>query len=340
MYSEPESSPDSFSSPLVILVTGGAGYVGSVVCRILNDKGYEVIVLDNLSQSFRENVQWGELVEGDIRDLNSIRSLFSSHKIDAVIHLAAKAYVSESLMLPLDYYVSNVLGTLNLLMAMKEFHVDKIIFASSCSVYGLATQDRIVEDELLMAISPYGESKAICERLISDVAKCHDMSFAILRFFNVAGADLEANIGDNHAPETHVIPLLLDSAIDKKTFSIFGTTHKTDDGTSVRDFIHVLDVASVVDLLLGRMMNEKVQETFNVGSGIGISIRELVHEIESFGLEIRTKSEASRPGDPSHLISDNSKISEYLDWQPQHSSIREIVETSVTYRKNRKTSPC
>ena len=260
-----------------ILITGGAGYVGSHCAKALAAAGHEGIVFDNLTFGHREFVRWGSLVEGDIRDAAALEAVFSAHRFDAVMHFAALAYVGESVTVPGRYYDVNVNGTRVLLDAMARAKVPIIVFSSSCAIYGEPSQVPIVETTLHDPINPYGFTKLVCERMMDDFGRAYGLKSARLRYFNAAGAEPTAEIGEDHQPETHLIPLVLDAALGRKSeIKIFGTDYKTPDGTAIRDYVHVADLARAHLLALQYLLDGGDTIAVNLASGRGSSVREVI----------------------------------------------------------------
>ena len=289
-----------------ILVTGGAGYIGSHTSKLLKKSGHTPIVFDNLSNGWAEWVKFGPLAFGDIRDEETLFRALSSFKVDAVIHFAAKAYVEESTRLPEKYFANNVGGTISLLRAMKRAGTKTLVFSSSCATYGNAVTPAIGESHPQDPTNPYGLSKLQCEQVIKAVAPVAGIRFAALRYFNVVGDDPEGEIFERHEPETHVLPNLIKAANTGAPFTLFGTDHPTPDGTAVRDYVYVMDLAAAhieaLNVLAGR---ERLIS--NVGRGKGTSVRELVATVEeSFGVKVNVQEKPIRPGDPPELVADNA----------------------------------
>lgn len=313
-----------------ILVTGGAGYVGSHVCKRLAAHGHEPIVLDNLSRGHRDAVKWGPLEVGDISDSRFLDRVFSRYRVDCVMHFAAVCYVTESVSVPDLYYGNNVSGTLTLLDAMRRHDVGHLVFSSSCAIYGIPDQVPIPESQEQRPISPYGFGKSTVERILSDYGAAYDLRFACLRYFNAAGADPEGEIGECHSPETHAIPLALMAAMGKiPWFDVLGTDYQTADGSAIRDYAHVWDLADAhvkaLDLLLGGGESFAV----NLGTGTGTSVLELLSTVERItGRTIPFRLKPRRPGDPPVLVAAAGKAREILGWTPRLSSIQDLVGTA------------
>lgn len=312
-----------------IFVTGGAGYVGSHCCKVFSELGWNVVVYDNLSRGWREFVKWGELIEGDLHDLPSLTAAIEKTKPDLVAHFAAFAYIAESMAQPELYYRNNVLGTLNLLEAMKANNVRKLIFSSTCATYGI-TDEIITEETPQNPINPYGASKLMAERMIRDFGDLHGFRSVILRYFNAGGCDPAKDIGERHDPEPHVIPLAIKGAIDGDfTFTINGSDFDTRDGTCIRDYVHVCDLARAHGLAAKHLLDGGASEIFNLSTGGGTSVLELVKAVSAVaGKELPVKYGDRRPGDPPALIASNEKISRVLGWSPEMSDIQTIVQSA------------
>ncbi len=310
-----------------ILICGGAGYIGSHINKLLNENCYETVVFDNLSLGHREAVKWGELYIGDMADSLELKDLFEKYSIDAVFHLAAFAYVGESVVNPEKYYFNNVVNTLNLLHAMKEHGVNKLIFSSTCATYGEAGDEPITEDLPQKPINPYGATKLMVERILKDFNKAYGLQYVGLRYFNAAGADPEGIIGESHNPETHIIPLILDAASGiRSEFEIYGTDYNTPDGSCIRDYIHVTDLASAHLLALEYLNNGGMSDFFNLGNEKGTSVLEVVDSARRITRkEIKTVISDRRSGDPAHLVGSSNKAKKVLGWQPRYEDIDTIV---------------
>lgn len=260
-----------------VLVTGGAGYIGSHACKALAKAGYQPIVFDNLVYGHEWAVQWGPLEKGDILDRGQLDTAFRKHRPDAVMHFAAYAYVGESMMLPGKYYRNNVVGSLTLLEAMQDHGVDKIVFSSTCATYGVPDRIPIDENACQSPINPYGMSKLMVERILADFGNAHGINWIALRYFNAAGADLDNQIGETHDPETHLVPLVLDAASGRRdSITIFGNNYDTADGTCIRDYIHVSDLASAHVKALDALGSETASGAFNLGNGMGYSVQQVI----------------------------------------------------------------
>ncbi|MCX7593362.1 MAG: UDP-glucose 4-epimerase GalE [Fischerella sp.] len=323
-----------------ILVTGGAGYIGSHAVLALLRAGYEVVILDNLVYGHRdlvETVLKAELVVGDTSDRSLLDRLFQSRKIAAVMHFSAYAYVGESVTDPAKYYRNNVLGTLTLLEAMLAASVNKFVFSSTCATYGVPEVIPIPEEHPQNPINPYGASKLMVERVLCDFDVAYDFKSVIFRYFNAAGADPGGLLGEDHNPETHLIPLVLQTALGKReSISVFGTDYPTPDGTCIRDYIHVNDLADAHVLGLEYLLKGGDSEVFNLGNGNGFSVREVIDTAKHVtGADIQVTECERRPGDPPVLIGSSDKARKILGWQPQYSSLKEIITHAWQWHKQR-----
>lgn len=318
-----------------ILVTGGAGYIGSHTSKLLKKAGHDPVVFDNLSNGWAEWVKFGPFAYGDIRDEESLYRVLTGFQIEAVIHFAAKAYVEESTRLPEIYFDNNVNGTITLLRAMKRAGTKTLVFSSSCATYGNAMTPTIREDHQQVPTNPYGLSKLICEHVISTVAPVIGLRHAMLRYFNVIGNDPEGEIYERHEPETHVLPNLISAAYSGGSFSLFGTDHPTPDGTAVRDYVHVMDLAQAHIRAID-MLSSRERLVSNVGRGAGVSVRELVGIVEK-ELEIRVNVEEKpiRQGDPPQLVADDGFLKTWFqhEFKTVNQAVREIASVSRSTRK-------
>lgn len=310
-----------------ILVCGGAGYIGSHINKQLNKEGYETVVFDNLVYGHREAVKWGELIVGDLKNISDINSVFDKYDIDAVFHFAAYAYVGESVDDPEKYYYNNVTNTLNLLKAMKAHGCNKIIFSSTCATYGEPERVPIKEDMPQKPINPYGATKLMVERIFKDYNRAYGLQFVVLRYFNAAGADPDSEIGESHDPETHIIPLVLDAASGlRPDIKVFGTDYDTEDGSCIRDYIHVADLATAHLLALHHLEKGKPSDFFNLGNEKGTSVLEVVESVRRVtGREFTVTLADRRPGDPAKLVGASSKAKTILGWKPKYEDIDMIV---------------
>jgi UDP-arabinose 4-epimerase len=320
-----------------ILITGGAGYVGSHCAKALAAEGHDGVVFDNLLFGHREFVRWGPLTEGDVRDDAALDAVFSAHHFDAVMHFAALAYVGESVTTPGRYYDVNVNGTRTVLGAMVRAGVRSIVFSSSCAIYGEPDSMPISEHKVPNPINPYGFTKFVCERMMDDFGHAHGIKSARLRYFNAAGADPTAEIGEHHDPETHLIPLVLDAASGRKPdVTVFGTNYPTSDGTAVRDYVHVSDLARAHVLALQHLLDNGDSIAVNLGTGHGASVRQVVDTARRItGLEIVTRDASRRAGDPPVLVADPRKASELLGWAPQRSDLAAIITDAWRWHSKR-----
>jgi UDP-glucose 4-epimerase len=314
-----------------VLVTGGAGYIGSHVVEELRKTGFTPIVYDNLSTghaaAVSEDVQ---LVEGDIHNIEFLKHVMDRFEIDAVMHFAASSLVGESMTNPAKYYFNNVEGTLHLLEAMRTSGVDKIVFSSTAAVYGEPTKTPIEESAPLNPTNVYGRTKVIIEKILADYSKAYGINYTALRYFNAAGASLDGHIGEDHNPESHLIPLILKTALGvRKNVAIFGTDYKTPDGTCLRDYIHVCDLATAHVLALKYLIKGGASTAFNLGSEKGFSVREIIQTAKKVtGKDFPVTEEARRAGDPAVLVAASTKIQKELGWKPEHSTIAEIISTA------------
>ncbi len=321
----------------MILVMGGAGYIGSHTVRHLLDQGYEVIVADNLYYGHREAVdERATFIYTDLMDLLSLDKLFTFYPIDAVIHFAAFAYVGESVAEPEKYYYNNVIGTTNLLHTMLAHNVKKIVFSSTCATYGEPQYTPIDEKHPQNPINPYGRTKLMIEQIFADYERAYGLQHIALRYFNAAGCSQDSKIGESHSPETHLIPLVLQTILGKRNIiQVFGTDYDTPDGTCIRDYIHVEDLAVAHRLALEKLGN--YNGCINLGTGIGTSVKEIITAAEQVsGKKCPVEYAPRRAGDPAHLFADNAKAKEILGWQPQYTDIKDIISTAWNWELKRK----
>jgi UDP-glucose 4-epimerase len=317
-----------------ILVVGGAGYIGSHMVKELITQNYDVIILDNLSTGHRRLVTGGRFIHGDLGDTTMMDRLFSEHRIDAVMHFAAFSLVGESVQLPLKYYQNNVAGTIALIEAMIRHDVLRFVFSSTAAVYGEPETTPIPETHPCHPTNPYGASKLSVERLLSDCDSAYGLKSVCLRYFNAAGADVSGQIGEMHDPETHLIPLVLRAALTKSPIKIFGTDYKTPDGTCLRDYVHVSDLAQAHMLALNALMDGGASEVYNLGNSVGYSVRQVIDIAGKVtGKPIDVVEEERRPGDPAILVADGSKIKERLHWQPQYEQLETIIQTAWNWHR-------
>ncbi|MDX2242957.1 MAG: UDP-glucose 4-epimerase GalE [Leptolyngbyaceae cyanobacterium bins.302] len=323
-----------------VLVTGGAGYIGSHAVLSLQQAGYEVIVLDNLVYGHRdivENVLKVELVVGDTNDRSLLDQLFATHAIDAVMHLAAYAYVGESVSEPAKYYQNNVVGTLTLLDAMRAASIDKFVFSSTCATYGVPITVPIPEDHPQDPINPYGMTKLMVEKILQDYDKAYNLRSVRFRYFNAAGADPEGRLGEDHNPETHIIPLVLLTALgQRESVSIFGTDYPTPDGTCIRDYIHVTDLAQAHVLGLEYLLKGGETTVFNLGNGNGFSVKEVIETARRVtGKEIKAIECPRRSGDPPALVGGSDRARSILGWNPQYADLQQILTHAWNWHQKR-----
>jgi UDP-arabinose 4-epimerase len=316
-----------------ILVTGGAGYVGSHACKALAGAGYRPVVYDNLSRGHREAVRWGPLIEGDLHDHARLAAALSAHRAAAVMHFAAFAYVGESVADPEIYYTNNLGGTLALLGAMRKAKVETIVVSSTCAVYGVPEHLPIRETTAKAPLNPYGETKLAIERALHWYAAAYGMRYAALRYFNAAGADPDGEIGEDHEPETHLIPRILRAALGRGgPVEIYGTDYPTPDGTAIRDYIHVTDLADAHVRALGHLAAGGDSAALNLGTGSGSSVREVIAAVERIGgRKVPQREAARRPGDPPELVADPALARSQLGWQPRHSDLDTIIGTALAW---------
>jgi len=318
-----------------ILVTGGAGYIGSHVCKKLYKEGYNPVTFDNLIYGHKEAVKWGDLFIGDLLSETSISEAFQKYKPAAVMHFAAYAYVGESVVNPSKYYRNNVIGSYNLLEAMRRMGVNNIVFSSTCATYGIPNDSIIQENNAQIPVNPYGKTKLIVEQMLKDYDRAYGIHNVSLRYFNAAGADPDCEIGENHDPETHIIPLLLDAASGRKNnFTIFGNDYNTPDGTCIRDYIHVNDLSNAHILSLERLLSGLSSDCFNLGTGRGYSVTEVINSVKRVtGNDFSINIGLRRDGDPPILISNYNKAKEILNWMPQYIDIDSIIQTAWNWHK-------
>jgi UDP-glucose 4-epimerase len=321
----------------VILVTGGAGYIGSHTVLCLRGKNTPVLVLDDLSEGHEAAISGTDLVRGSTLDREFLAQVFAEHPIRAVCHFAARCYVGESATDPGQYYRNNVVGTLNLLEAMVAAGVTQFVFSSTCATYGEPDEMPIVEDAPQAPINPYGETKLVCERILRDFQTAHGLHSVALRYFNAAGADPEGRIGEDHDPETHLIPLVLKAvAGQREKVTVFGDDYPTPDGTCIRDYVHVTDLAAAHVLALESLESGATgARAYNLGNEQGASVKEVIAAAASVtGLDVPHDIGPRRPGDPPILVGSSAKIRSELGWDPQFGDIRTIVETAWRWHES------
>jgi UDP-glucose 4-epimerase len=312
-----------------VLVVGGAGYIGSHAVRLLARSGHEVWVYDNLSFGHEQAVPAGRLIRGELTDRPLLVSTLREHAIDAVMHFAAFAFVGESVVDPAKYYQNNVVGSLSLLEAIREAGVMKIVFSSTTATYGQPETMPITEDVEQRPINPYGFSKLVVEQALADYALAYDLGYAALRYFNASGASPDGDLGEDHDPETHLIPLVLQVALGQRShITVFGDDYPTPDGTCIRDYVHVDDLATAHLAALQRLQPGQGLK-LNLGTGRGASVREVIEACRRVtGHEIPMQIGARRPGDPAELVADSSRAQQVLEWRPQYTEIESIVRTA------------
>ncbi|HEX5419143.1 MAG TPA: UDP-glucose 4-epimerase GalE [Gammaproteobacteria bacterium] len=313
-----------------ILVTGGAGYIGSHTCKALASAGFNPVAYDNLVSGHRSAVRWGPFVEGDLADREALETALSEHAVSAVIHFAAHAYVGESMQWPGKYFRNNVSCTINLLEAMLSQKIRCIVFSSTCATYGMPERLPIDEAHPQRPINPYGESKLFVERALHWYGIAHGFSAASLRYFNAAGADPEGEIGERHDPETHLVPLVIETALGTRAaVDIYGTDYATPDGTAVRDYVHVTDLADAHVRALRHLRDGGESLRLNLGTGRGHSVLEVVDCVaRQAGVRIPMHKGPRRPGDPAELVADAAQARAVLGWEPRYSALETIVETA------------
>jgi len=322
-----------------ILVTGGAGYIGSHTVHRLLQQGYDVTVVDNLSRGHRHNVDPERLREVDLADAGGLDRVFEERRYEAVIHFAAYASVGESMRVPELYFANNVGASLALLTAMVRSGVKRLVFSSTAAVYGMAARVPIPEDSPFAPVSTYGESKVMVEKMLRWFDEIHGLRGICLRYFNACGADAESGLGEEHEPETHLIPLLFRAILTGKPVTIFGDDYPTPDGTCIRDYIHVNDLALAHILAVESLLAGGASGAFNVGTGSGYSVREVVNAVEEVtGKRVPRVTGPRREGDPAELVADSTKLRRVLNWTPRYSGLREIVASAWAFERNRQSN--
>jgi len=318
-----------------ILVCGGAGYIGSHMARCLAEHGYVVTVLDNLSTGHAQAVQWGQLIQADILQTQALEAVFSQHNFDAVFHFCARSLVGESVVQPYDYYQCNVSGTLNLLQAMYKYGVQRLIFSSTAAIFGQPQSSVIDEDHPARPINPYGASKQMVERLLADAAHAYGLRSVALRYFNAAGASADARIGESHACETHLIPNLLKSVLGTgPTLKVFGNDYPTPDGTCIRDYVHVEDLAQAHLLALDYLNDQPGAQAFNLGTGHGFSVQQVIDAAaQVVGQPIAYEIAPRRAGDPAVLVASNTRAKTVLGWEPKWTQLPNIIESAWRWHR-------
>lgn len=319
-----------------VLVTGGAGYIGSHMVAELLENHEDVVVFDNMEKGHRKAVSGGKFYHGDLRDKEALDKVFRENDIEAVIHFAAASLVGESVTNPIKYYNNNVYGTLCLMEKMKEYNVDKIIFSSTAATYGEPENVPILESDRTLPTNPYGESKLAVEKMLKWCDQAYGIRYTALRYFNAAGAHISGTIGEDHRPETHLIPVILEVALGKRdAIQIFGDDYDTPDGTCIRDYIHVMDLVNAHLLALNRLRDGGSSTVYNLGNGKGFSVKQVVEAARNVtGHKIPQKIAPRRPGDPAVLVASSEKIIRELNWKPKYDDLNTIISTAWEWHKN------
>lgn len=320
-----------------VLVAGGAGYIGSQTCKVLAQSGFTPVVLDNLSTGYAEAVKWGPFVQADLTDHAAIADAIRSHDIKAAIHFAAFSLVGESVRDPAKYYLNNVAAATQFASALVDGGVKALVFSSTAAVYGNPETRLIAESHPKQPINPYGASKLAFEQALHWLSAAHGLKYTVLRYFNAAGADPDGEVGESHACETHLIPLMCQAALGRgKPLTVFGTDYDTPDGTPVRDYIHVVDLATAHVAAIERLLAGGDNETFNVGTGSGFSVLEVIKKAEEvLGISVPHSFGPRRAGDPEILVADVTRIRENLDWTPRLSDLDTLIRTAAHWQKIR-----
>jgi UDP-glucose 4-epimerase len=318
-----------------ILVAGGAGYIGSHTCLDLFSKGFTPIVYDNLSNGHAEFAKWGPLEIGDIRDRNRLDEVLKKYRPEAIVHFAAAIEVAESVKNPGAYYDNNVSGTISLLRAAQEAHIDKIVFSSTCATFGIPSSIPMNESHAQLPINPYGQSKLIIEQILRDLDRYQGFRSFILRYFNAAGADLEGRIGEWHSPETHAVPIAIEAALGRRPhFQVLGTDYDTRDGSCVRDFVHVLDLADAHSRAIEHLLNNGTSHALNLGTGRGTTVKELLETVRQVsGRDFEIKYGPRRQGDSPALVADNALAKTTIGWSPRH-DLQSIIRSAWNWHRN------
>jgi UDP-arabinose 4-epimerase len=321
-----------------ILIVGGAGYIGSQTAKCVAQAGLRPVVFDNLVYGHKWAVKWGPLVEGDLADGALIKRVLEEHAVTAVVHFAAYAYVGESVTNPRKYFRNNVAGTINLLDAMIDAGVRDIVFSSTCATYGEPVKVPMSEDHPQNPVNPYGETKLAVEKILRWYSQAYDLRYAALRYFNAAGADPDGEVGEDHDPETHLIPLAIAAALGERgALDVFGTDYPTPDGTAIRDYIHVVDLAEAHVLSLAKLRAGTKELHLNLGTGRGQSVREVVSTVSKVaGRPVPFREVGRRAGDPPALVADARKAAEVLGWKTRYADLEVIVEHAFRWRQRGK----
>jgi len=324
----------------MILIVGGAGYIGSHINKELTKQGFKTVIFDNLSSGKQELVKWGEFFQGDLGKIEDIKAVFKKYPIEAVLHFAAFKAVGESVVDPQKYYINNVSNTLNLFQVMRENNVNKFIFSSSAATFGNPQYIPIDEKHPQSPINPYGETKLIVEHIMRDYSATYDFKYVALRYFNACGADLEGETGEWQGSSSNLMPLVLDAAIGaREEIGIFGTDYPTPDGTCIRDYIHVTDLADAHVLALKYLLEGGQSESFNLGNGKGFSVQEVIDMAKKItGIDFKVTKKDRRAGDPPELIADATKAKTILNWQPKYFDLETIVSSAWNWHKQFKKS--
>lgn len=321
-----------------ILVAGGAGYIGSHTVKYLLKNNYKVVVLDNLVYGHREAVMSENFEQVDLADKVALDKVFKKYDVDAVIHFAAYAYVGESVTNPKKYYNNNVVNTLNLLDTMIENNVKNIVFSSTCATYGNPKYMPLDEKHPQSPINPYGKTKLMIEQIMEDYETAYGLKYIALRYFNAAGCDSQGELGESHTPETHLIPLVLKAIKGEiPKITVFGTDYDTEDGTCIRDYIHVEDLADAHMLAVEKLFKDKISYCINLGTGIGTSVKEIIKASEQVtGKAVPLEYGERRPGDPDKLFASNQKAKDVLGWNPKYTNIQDLIKTAWLWEENKK----
>lgn len=321
----------------MILVLGGAGYIGSHVNKLLHERGYETVVFDNLITGHENAVKWGKFYRGSLENIEDIRRIFEKYAVEAVMDFAAFIEAGESMIDPEKFFYNNTVNTLNLLKVMREFKIEKFIFSSTAAVYGNPQYTPMDEKHPQWPINYYGWSKFFNERIMESYSGAYGLKYVALRYFNACGADEAAEIGEYHQPESHLIPLILDAALGKKeSIKIFGTDYETDDGTPIRDYIHVSDLAEAHLLALKYLLEGGESNQYNLGNGRGFSVREVLESVKRVTKkEFKVEEAGRRPGDPAILVAGSEKIKKELGWNPKYGDIDKIIESAWRWHQKK-----
>jgi UDP-arabinose 4-epimerase len=320
-----------------ILVTGGAGYIGSHTCKLLAASGHTPVVFDDMSQGHDWAVKWGPLEQGSLNDPARLAEVFALHDVGAVVHFAASALVGESMTNPGKYFRNNALGTFNLLEAMRAADVNTFVFSSTCATYGDPVRVPIDESHPQAPVNPYGESKLMVEKMLRWYGECHGLRWMALRYFNAAGADPEGEIGEDHDPESHLIPLIIGGTLGlRPPVKVFGSDYPTPDGTAIRDYIHVLDLADAHLRALDLLQSGTPSQAINLGTGHGHSVRSVIEAVSQVsGRNVPYEMAPRRAGDPPELVADPSRARKVLEWTPRYADIRTTVEHAWKWHSKR-----